>query len=176
MLLVKAVRQGKILEIGALGGYSRLCMLKALDGKGELTSLEINEEFAHLAQQNISAAGYGDQVTYMKGGAEVSLKELVEEGKQFDFFLIDADKERYRTYLDVCIQLASNGAMILMDNVLVQGAVADVETNGEEWPEKKQKRVAFMRDFNLYVSKHPLLFSAFLPIGDGVICSIVNKG
>lgn len=95
--------------------------------------------------------------------------------ERFDFFFIDADKESYRTYLDLCIQLASNGAMILMDNVLAQGAVADFETNVEEWPEKKQKRVELMREFNLYVSKHPQLFSALLPIGDGVICSIVNK-
>lgn len=174
--LVKMKAPKHVLEIGALGGYSGICMLKGLGKDGSLTSLELEKEYANLAEENVRAAGYGEQVSYIIGNAKDSLRELIGQGRQFEFFFIDADKESYREYLDCCIELATDGAVILMDNVLVQGLVADVEADLDALPENKRERVRIMRELNSYVSGHPKLDSALLPIGDGILCSTVSKG
>ena len=114
-----------ILEIGALGGYSGICLARGMEKKGTLTSLELEEKYAQLAANNLAKAGFGERVTYMTGPALESLEKLVAEGQRFDFFFIDADKDNYENYLAYCIQLASPGAFIVTDNVLAGGSVAD---------------------------------------------------
>ena len=171
--LVQVRRPKNILEIGTLGGYSGLCMLKGLNGQGTLTSLEIIESYGKLASDNIIKAGFGQQFKLHVGPAMDSLKQLISEKKQFDFFFIDADKESYIEYINHCIELATEGALIVADNVLAGGAVA---LENEDYPlEIIKKRVQFVREFNDYVANHPQLFSTLLPIGDGLLCSVVKK-
>ena len=172
--LVQVRRPKNILEIGTLGGYSSLCMLKGLNGRGTLTSLELIESYGKLAHHNITQAGFGQQFQIYIGPAIDSLKRLKAEKRQFDFFFIDADKESYIDYVNHCIELAEEGALIVVDNVLAGGAVA---LEKDDYPlEIIKKRVQLVREFNDYVAKHPQLFSTLLPIGDGLLCSIVNKG
>lgn len=76
-----------ILEIGALGGYSGICLARGFGGEGKLTSLELEERYVALASSNLVKAGFGDQVSYMTGPALQSLEQLVSEGQQFDFSL-----------------------------------------------------------------------------------------
>ena len=172
--LVQVRRPKNILEIGTLGGYSSLCMLKGLNGQGTLTSLEIIESYGKLASDNIIKAGFGQQFKLHVGPAMDSLKQLISEKKQFDFFFIDADKESYIEYINHCIELAEEGALIVVDNVLAGGAVA---LENEDYPlEIIKKRVQLVREFNDYIANHLQLFSTLLPIGDGLLCSVVKKG
>jgi len=88
-----------VLEIGALGGYSGVCLARGFGSEGELTSLELEERYAKLASSNLAKAGFGDQVSYRTGPALQSLEQLAAEGQRYDFFFIDADKENYENYL-----------------------------------------------------------------------------
>lgn len=157
-----------VLEIGALGGYSGICLARGFRNEGTLTSLELDERYAKLAANNLAKAGFGDQVSYRTGPALQSLEKLEEEGQRFDFFFIDADKENYGNYLDACIRLAEPGALIVLDNVLARGSVAD--------PEVEPKRyTAFMQTFNETVANHPQLESLLIPLGDGMTIARVKR-
>lgn len=170
-MFVEMTNAKRILEIGSLGGYSAISMLRGSE-TATLTSLEINSAYAELAQKNLAYAGYAARTTHLVGDAKQSLQSLIEQQATFDFFFIDADKESYEDYLVACIQLATPGAVIAIDNTLIRGAVYDKE---EVLSEKHLKRAQFMRDFNQYVANHPLLKTNLLPIGDGVVCAIVHK-
>jgi predicted O-methyltransferase YrrM len=126
------------------------------------------ESYAELANTNLSKAGFGSQVSYLTGPALQSLEQLVSDNRQFDFFFIDADKENYENYLNYCIRLAENGALIVCDNVLARGTVADESAEPERHTE-------FMKKFNETVANHPQLESVLIPIGDGLTISKVKK-
>lgn len=167
-MLVAISGAKNVLEIGALGGYSGICLAKGFGGEGKLTSLELEERYAKLAYSNLAKAGFGDQVTYLTGPALQSLEKLIEDHMCYDFFFIDADKENYENYLEYCITLAESGALIVMDNVLAGGSVAD-----EDAPPKRHTE--FMKKFNKTVAKHPQLESILIPIGDGMTVAKVKK-
>ncbi|MFJ8069441.1 O-methyltransferase [Peribacillus sp. NPDC096447] len=165
-MLISISGAKNVLEIGALGGYSGICLARGFGSEGKLTSLELKEEYAKLAYRTLSKAGFGDQVSYMTGAALQSLEKLDRDNRKFDFFFIDADKENYDNYLQYCIKLAEPGALIVMDNVLARGSVAD--------PDAEPKRyTAFMKEFNEKVANHPQLESMLIPIGDGLTISKV---
>lgn len=157
-----------VLEIGALGGYSGICLARGFGPEGKLTSLELEERYAKLASSNLDKAGFGEQVSYMTGAALQSLEKLVEDHQRFDFFFIDADKENYENYLEYCIQLAETGALIVTDNVLARGSVVDSEVKPKRYTE-------LMKTFNETVANHPGLESLLIPIGDGLTVSRVMK-
>lgn len=167
-MLVSITGAKNVLEIGALGGYSGICLARGFEKGGNLTSLELEEEYAKLAHHNLAKAGFGDQVTYMTGPAIKSLEQLVKLQKRFDFFFIDADKENYVNYLNYCIDLAETGALIVTDNVLAKGSVVDANITPKRYTES-------MKKFNEIVANHPQLQSILLPLGDGLTVSrIIN--
>ena len=165
-MLIAVTGAKNVLEIGALGGYSGICLARGFGKEGHLTSLELKEDYARLAQSNLEKAGFGSQVSYLTGPALDSLEKLKKEGKSFDFFFIDADKENYENYLNHCIGLAEPGALILMDNVLVRGSVADDSVPPKRYTE-------YMKTFNKTAANHPSLESLLIPIGDGITVSRV---
>ncbi|PSL40982.1 putative O-methyltransferase YrrM [Planomicrobium soli] len=167
-MLVAVSGAKNILEIGALGGYSGICLARGFGETGHLTSLELMETYAALAKRNLTKAGFGQQVTYMTGPALHSFEQLAAFNKRFDFFFIDADKENYENYLAACIELAEAGALIVADNVLAGGTVADSDLQPKQYTEN-------MLAFNETVANHPLLESVLLPIGDGMTVSRVKK-
>lgn len=160
-MLVTMTGAENILEIGALGGYSGIFLARGLSPDGSLTSLELEEKHAKLAKNNLSKAGFDDQVTYMTGPALESLEKLANDNKRFDFFFIDADKDNYPNYLEQCIKLAEPGAVITIDNVLARGSVADEEM-------EPGRHTALMKKFNQTVADHPQLEAMIIPIGDGM--------
>ncbi|MBS4201733.1 O-methyltransferase [Bacillus sp. FJAT-49732] len=166
-MLVSISGAKNVLEIGALGGYSGICLARGFGMEGKLTSLELEERYAKLAYSNLSKAGFGNQVTYLTGPALQSLEKLVRENKRYDFFFIDADKENYENYLRYCITLAEPGALIVADNVLAGGSVAEQSANPKRYTEIMQK-------FNDTVANHPQLESLLIPIGDGLTISKVR--
>ncbi|MGR3775754.1 O-methyltransferase [Bacillus paramycoides] len=167
-MLVSISGAKDILEIGALGGYSGICIAKGFREEGTLTSLELEERYAEVARSNLHKAGFGKQVSYMIGAALQSLEKLAVDNKQFDFFFIDADKENYENYLTYCIELAKPGAVIVTDNVLAGGSVADESA-------KRKRYIEIMKKFNETVANHPHLESVLVPIGDGMTISRVKK-
>lgn len=168
-MLVSMTGAKNVLEIGALGGYSGICLARGFGSEGKLTSLELVEEYAALASSNLSKAGFGEQVTYLTGPALANLEDLVQENERFDFFFIDADKGNYENYLNACLKLAENGALIVADNVLAKGTVADEST-------EPQRHKETMKKFNKVVAAHPELESILIPIGDGFTVSRVRRG
>lgn len=167
-MLVAISGAQNVLEIGALGGYSGICLARGFGRGGKLTSLELEEKYANLASENVAKAGFGGQVSYMTGAALESLEQLVKDERQFDFFFIDADKENYENYLEYCIQLAEVGALIVTDNVLANGSVVDTAVQPKRYTE-------LMKAFNKKMANHPRLESILIPIGDGMTVSRVIK-
>ena len=167
-MLVSIAGAENVLEIGALGGYSGICLARGFGKDGKLTSLELVDNYAQLAHSNLTKAGFGDQVSYMVGSALESLEQLIAEEKRFDFFFIDADKDNYENYLNYCMKLANKGALIVCDNVLANGSVAYDHVEPKYYTE-------FMKEFNETVAKHPQLESILIPIGDGLTVSRVIK-
>ncbi len=115
-----------ILEIGTLGGYSTIWMARALPADGRLISLEVDPGHAEVATANLAAAGV-DKVTEIRiGPALETLPKLAEEGAgPFDLVFIDADKANIPEYLDWSIRLARPGTVIVVDNVVRDGALLD---------------------------------------------------
>lgn len=116
----------RILEVGTLGGYSTIWLARALPPDGRLVTLELNPDHAKVATQNIARAGFADLVSVIVGSAKDSLARLVDTGEApFDFFFIDADKDNNAAYLDAALKLSRPGTVIVVDNVVRRGRVAD---------------------------------------------------
>lgn len=116
----------KILEIGTLGGYSTIWLARALSECGRLVTLEANPEHAAVARANIARAGLSHVVEVRVGKAIETLPLLAEEGAgPFDLIFIDADKPSNPAYLEWSIKLSRPGTVIIGDNVVRNGAVAD---------------------------------------------------
>jgi caffeoyl-CoA O-methyltransferase len=167
-MLISISGAKNVLEIGALGGYSGICLARGFGSEGKLTSLELEETYAKHAYNNLSKAGFGDQVAYLVGPALETLEKLVGENHQFDFFFIDADKGNYENYLKFCVELAEPGALIVADNVLSGGSVADPTIEARHSTEA-------MKKFNEAVASNAQLESILIPIGDGLTVSRVKK-
>jgi predicted O-methyltransferase YrrM len=149
-LLAQNCNARSILEIGTLGGYSTIWLARALPRGGRLVTLEYEPLHVQVAQKNLDRAGVSDLVEVRQGKAVDSLAELVKEGcRPFDFIFIDADKESYDEYLKWSLKLSRPGTMIISDNVVRNGAVADSENI--------DPRVQGVRRFNELVAADPRL-------------------
>ena len=140
-LLAKAQGARKILELGTLGGYSTIWLARALPPDGRLISLEIDPKRAQLARGNIARAELANTVEILVGRAADSMQRLLAEGRgPFDLIFIDADKPSYAEYLKWALKLSRPGTMIIADNVVRKGAVAD--------PGSTDENVQGIRKFN----------------------------
>jgi predicted O-methyltransferase YrrM len=140
-LLARVQGARSILELGTLGGYSTIWLARALPPEGHLLSLEVDPTRAELARANVARAGLTSVVEIRLGRAEDTLQQLVTEGREpFDLIFIDADKTGYAEYLKWSLQLARPGTLIIADNVVRKGAVAD--------PASTDDNVQGIRKFN----------------------------
>ncbi|WP_088012869.1 O-methyltransferase [Gottfriedia acidiceleris] len=130
-LLAKIKGAKNILEIGTLGGYSSIWLARALPEDGKLTTLEISQDHAKVAEQNIKEAKLQDKVEIIIGKALDTLPTLKDSKPLFDFIFIDADKPNNPHYLKWALQLANSGALIIVDNVVRNGEVI-YETSHDE--------------------------------------------
>ncbi len=125
-VLALAMQARRILEIGTLGAYSTLWLARALPPEGRLVTLELEPTHADVARANLARAGFGAQVEVRLGPALETLPRLVEEGAgPFDLVFIDADKPGYPRYWPWALRLSRPGTLIVADNVVREGAVAD---------------------------------------------------
>ena len=125
-LLVRLQGARNILEIGTLGGYSAIWLARALPAGGRLITLEANPKHAEVARANISRAGLAQVVELRLGKALDTLPQLAQENRgPFDLIFIDADKPGYPDYLPWALKLSRPGSLIIADNVVRKGGVAD---------------------------------------------------
>jgi len=145
-ILAQAVGARRILEIGTLGGYSTIWLARALPARGRLVTLEVNARHAEVARSNIARAGLADVVELRLGLGLETLSQLVAEKQApFDFVFIDADKPGYAEYFAWVLKLTRPGSLIIADNVVRKGAVAD--------PGSDDANVQGIRKFNEAVRK-----------------------
>lgn len=131
-LLAHTVGARKILEIGTLGGYSTIWMARALPPGGKLVSLEIDAKHAEVARANVARAGLEKAVEIRIGAALDSLHTLIEQkAGPFDLIFIDADKANIPHYFESSLRLSRPGSLIVVDNVVRNGAVADLVSSDE---------------------------------------------
>jgi predicted O-methyltransferase YrrM len=161
-VLALAVQARRILEIGTLGGYSAIWLARALPDDGRLITLELDPRHAEVARANIADAGLGHLVDLRLGSAHHSLRQLIDEDAgPFDLIFIDADKPGYTDYLRLALDLARRGTLIIGDNVVRKGAVAD--------PRSTDVNVQAVRRFNA-------LLAAELRVRATVIQTVGAKG
>ncbi|MDH6137183.1 putative O-methyltransferase YrrM [Kitasatospora sp. MAA4] len=131
LLHLLAVTMGarRILEVGALGGYSGIWLGRALPADGRLISLEIDPKHSAVARANLHEAGLEKVAEVRTGRAVDSLAELVDDGAEpFDLVFIDADKPSNPDYFRWALKLTRPGSLIVIDNVVRGGAVADAQS------------------------------------------------
>jgi len=127
-LLARIHGARRILEIGTLGGYSAIWLARALPADGRLITLEHLPKHADIARANVARAGLQDKVDIRLGRAIDTLPRLAAEGAgPFDFFFIDADKESNPDYFQWALKLSRPGSVIVIDNVVREGAVIDAD-------------------------------------------------
>ena len=125
-LLARCISARRVLEIGTLGGYSTIWLARALPADGRVVTLEIDAKHAEVARANFARAGLADRIELRLGPALDSLAQLEREGgAPFDFVFIDADKQNNADYFARALKRTRPGGLIVVDNVVRNGAVAD---------------------------------------------------
>jgi predicted O-methyltransferase YrrM len=125
-LVAEVAGARNILEIGTLGGYSAICLARALPVDGKMITLEIDPKHAEVARANLERAGLGSKVEIRLGPALETLPKLESEHRgPFDLIFLDADRTNNRAYLAWALRLSHPGTVIVVDNVVRHGEVAD---------------------------------------------------
>jgi predicted O-methyltransferase YrrM len=124
MLLARAIGARRILEIGTLGGYSTIWLARGLAPDGRLITIEWNPACVKVARANLASAGLGSQVEVREGSGADVLPGLAAEAP-FDLIFIDADKPNTPLYFEWAVKLARKGSLIVVDNVVREGAILD---------------------------------------------------
>lgn len=125
-LQAKIVGARRVLEIGTLGGYSTIWFARALPADGKIITLELESRHAEAARRNFAAAGVADKIEVIVGPAAASLETLRQKKvESFDLVFIDADKASTPTYFRHALELCHPGSVIITDNVVRQGQVAN---------------------------------------------------
>jgi len=131
-IIARMIGARRILEIGTLGGYSTIWMARALPAGGSIVTLEIDDKHAAVATSNFERAGFGDRIEVRVGSALDTLPRLYDEGAgPFDLTFIDADKPNIPAYFEWALKMSRPGAVIIVDNVIRDGAVIESENPDE---------------------------------------------
>ncbi len=159
-LIIKTSKIKKVLEIGTFTGLSTLSMLLALPNDGKLIALDKNKKTSEIAQNFFKKAKQNKKVKFIIKKAIDGLQELKKKKQKFDLIFIDADKKNYKNYYDQSLNLIHKNGLIIIDNVLWYGEVADKEN---------QKKITInIREFNSYVNKDRRTENLIIPLGDGL--------
>ena len=164
-LITKISKAKKILEIGTFTGLSTLSMALGLPEDGMIIALDKNSETNTKAKEFFKKAKQDKKIKTIVNPALDTLNELKKENLIFDIIFIDADKENYKYYYNKSFDLLKRGGLIIIDNVLWHGEVADEKNN--------EKFTNIIRDFNTFVKNDERTEQIILPLGDGF--TICNK-
>jgi predicted O-methyltransferase YrrM len=157
-ITARTSRATKALEIGMAIGYSVIHLARGMGKSGTVVTIEPNDEMIRASTDFLSRAGLFEQVRIERGKALDVMPKLTDA---FDLLFIDAVKEEYRQYLDLGLRRLQTGGVVIVDNLLWGGKVAD-ET------EQSDSSTLALRHFNHYFVNHPQLRAEVLPVGDGL--------
>ena len=161
-LLVQLLGVKKALEVGVFTGYSALRVALALPPEGQLVACDVSEEYTAIARRYWEKAGVAAKIDLRIAPAAETLNELIQAGEtnSFDFAFIDADKSGYPTYYEQVLQLVRPGGLIVLDNVLWSGQVAD--------PTVQDRRTNTLRALNEAIHQDDRVVASLIPIADGL--------
>ena len=161
-LLVKLTNTKRCLEVGVYTGYSSLVTALALPDDGHIVACDISEPWTRVARRYWQQAGVEHKIELRLGAAVDTLNALLDEGQsgRFDLAFIDADKERYLEYFERCLRLLRPGGLIIVDNTLWSGKVAD--------PEVSDADTSAIRHFNEMLHSDDRVDVSLVPVGDGL--------
>ena len=163
-LIIKISNIKNVLEIGTFTGLSALSIALALPDDGKLTALDKNEETNKIAAKFFKKANQHNKILTIVKPALESLDDL--KNSKFDMIFIDADKMNYKEYYEKSLNLLSKNGLIIIDNVLWHGEVAD-ETNLDKY-------TLNIREFNNYVLQDKRVEQIIVPLGDGMtVCRVL---
>ena len=163
-LLSKLIRPKNILEIGTYTGYSALCLAEGLRPDGLLHTIDFNEELADMQRRYFDQSSYGHQIKQYIGNALDIIPTL---DQQFDLVFIDAEKVEYPSYFELVFPKTISGSIIMSDNVLWSGKVA-------EKADEKDRATKILQEYNRMLKNHPALDTVILPVRDGLSLSRVR--
>jgi predicted O-methyltransferase YrrM len=161
-LLVRLMEAKKCLELGVFTGYSALSVALALPPDGKLIACDVNEEWTSMARRYWQEAGVAHKIALRIAPALETLDKLLANGEagSFDFVFIDADKENYANYYERSLELVRHGGLIVIDNVLWSGRVAD--------PNEQDMDTVAIRRFNTKLHFDERIALSMLPLADGL--------
>ncbi len=161
-LLVRLIGAKHCLEIGTFTGYSALAVASALPPDGLLICCDVSAEWTAVAQHYWAEAGLADRIALNLRPALQTLDDLLAQGQagSFDFAFIDADKVNYGNYYERCLQLIRPGGLIVVDNTLWSGQVADLACQDED--------TKAIRAFNAALHRDPRIDLSLIPVADGL--------
>jgi len=165
-MLIKVIKAEKLLEIGTYTGYSSLVCAMAMK-TGQIITLDNDPVATEIAKSFWKKGGVEHLINLRLGDALDSLNQLIEENhsSSFDFIFIDADKGNYKNYYEISLELLSNDGIIIFDNVLWSGAVADESD--------QSKNTLALRELNKMLFNDNRIDLTMIPVGDGL--TIVRK-
>ncbi len=161
-LLVELIGAKCIIEIGTFTGYSALAMAQAMHGDAELICCDVNEEWTDIARTFWKEAGVEDRIHLHLAPALTTLDSLISQGRTgaFDMAFVDADKTNYENYYERCLKLVRPGGLLMFDNTLWGGAVANPDDRGED--------TMALRELNDRLHRDERVSLSLVPIGDGL--------
>jgi len=162
-LIVKISNIKKILEIGTFTGLSALTMSLSLPNDGKLVTLDKNVERNKIASNFFKKAKQEKKIKTIVSLALESISNFKKKEEKFDLVFIDADKENYKNYYNQSLDLIEKNGLIIIDNVLWHGEVADTKN--------QEKLTTIIREFNSYINKDKRTENLIIPVGDGLAVS-----
>lgn len=163
-LLTEMTKAKRILEIGSAIGYSSI-LFAGFSEDIKITTIEMDEERASQAEENIRRAGLERKITLLKGNALSVMDDITEE---FDMVFVDAAKGQYNNFLPKCLKLLKPGGVLISDNILYRGTVAETGFI----PRKHRTIIVNMKEYLKRLSEDEKLTTSIIPIGDGVAVSL----
>lgn len=161
-MMVALTGAASVIEVGTFTGYSALCMARALPAQGRLLALDTSDEWTAVARDYWQRAGVAERIELRLGDARASLQQMLDAGGAggTDLMFVDADKESYPDYLELGLALLRQGGLLMFDNVLWNGTVAD--------PDHREASTVAIRTLNETLARDPRVEICMLPLSDGL--------
>ena len=164
-IIVKIIRAKKCLEIGRFTGLSSLCIARGLTDEGKLIAVDNSDEFLPIAKKYWKMAEVEKKIESIIGDGVEIMQSMIDRQHFVDFIFIDADKNNYPHYYELSLQLLSPNGIIIIDNMLWGGAVADAKN--------VDAQTNTIRELNIKIQKDDRVNYSLLPLSDGL--SFIQK-
>ncbi len=165
-LISRLKRPKNILEIGTYTGYSALCLAEGLSSDGLLITIDKDDDLQKKVALFFNKSHFKNKIIQKTGNA---LDLIPKINSNIDLVFIDADKKNYKNYFDMIFPKLNIGGLVIVDNVLWKGKVADVKRN------QNDKIAVYMNDFNDYIKSNNKVSKLILPVRDGLTIIIKNE-